>query len=369
MIMFNNKKPFGKEKLSRSQLDGIIDKTEAKLGIEGTGAGVRGGVYSTVASIAVMFAIIIAGAIVVKGALGGGNIESTSEPGAAVTPAENSNDSVYTGALPIPEKVTGIPEEELPESLRYYYGRTAVSYIAKNYSRFAFEPVSSENEHFRITIESLLCDDVTVNVTARLEPLDDVGSVYCNENHVIPVTVAYDDVGDYLSWTEGEYGSNGNVPELDTCKYFRFSIDKYTIKGTKTLQVKMFDPITMYFTGKEPGEPVNDPTDIFAGIEFSLDTASNLETLTLVAESGDNIYISPLQFYRRLGKTHMVITVTDVENDRDGTYTKPDAMSFTINYEDGSSEDFECKSFGYYSYDVSKISSIVYNEQIYYPLH
>lgn len=369
--MFNNRKPFGKEKLSRTELDGIIDKTEAKLGIEGTGAGVRGGVYSTVASLAVMFALIIGGAYLMHGVLQGGNSDIASEPDTTVTPVNESADSVYTGESSVPEDVKGIPVDELPESLKYYYSqmydKTAVSYIAKNYSKLAFEPVSSENDHFCITLESLLCDDVTVNITAKIEALDDVGSAYLSDGHILPVTMAYDKAGNYITWTEGEYDSNGGVPETDTCKYFKFSFDKYYLNGEQEIQLKMYDADTLRLSGNKPGEPAKDLTDIFTGINFSVNTASNLETLTLVSDSGAKVYISPLQFYRRIAKTNMVITVTDVDNDRDGTYTKPDAMSFTINYADGSSKEFKCKNFGDHYYDLSNISSIYYNGGTYFP--
>ena len=203
-----------------------------------------------------------------------------------------------------------IPHKE--NALHEYNGNTEL--LAELEKRTG-EPIVCENSHLRMTVDTVISDEIYIRCTATLEGLDDEGKGFISDNLIlpeevkkmtaseiadyfervdgdfdqfIPYMIAYSQSGERLtgfnSTSDNMFGKKGNESEA----VFTFGINKSNLGADDKVRVEC-GQLKTYF--KEQG------AGIFEGMSFELPLKSNFDTLILQSESGDEIYLSEVCLY------------------------------------------------------------------------
>lgn len=371
--MFRKNMPFGKEKLSRAEMEEIIEKTESRLGFMG-GERVRGGVFSAVASLAAIFVVVAAGAFVINGVMRGGEDINASLPSSTVTSgaaADSSSDVSGTDSDTRPDDGSSEPAPEITEVMiegvnlkdidlsvlsdgeRFYYGPYVQAYLALDHDKYTMEPVVSENKHLRITIESMLCDNISVNMIATIEALDGVGKEQLkNEIFEVPWVYTYDKNGNKYDGGSAYYAGGEDSPSTENIKCVTFQCANVPLHGSEQeVFLKFHD--SSCAEALESGDCID---DVYDGIEIHLNTTPNLDTITLVSASGKSVYISPACFYDNADFAKVSSWLDD----------NGESVMFISYNAAGEPDEHSVMKFGWYYNNLSNIAKIDYNGETYY---
>lgn len=211
---------------------------------------------------------------------------------------------------------------------------------------------SAENEHFRLTADTVLSDGRTVNIVFTLEGLDEKGKAYVKtteDNMDAPPVMFYSSNADLLKdndrltdsdqvkrfftgvwYTEGN-DSDSTVRKLNSDGSFAFMESDYFTSIPGKL-----------FVAPNPDGKADDPS-IFNGLVLELDVSKNLDVKEF--SNGDSkLYLS------KIG-----VTVVDdgnvVSDEMDMTHNKQD--KYVLNFADGSSRSIN-KNEGAYSFKTAE---------------
>ena len=203
-----------------------------------------------------------------------------------------------------------IPHKE--NALHEYNGNTEL--LAELENRTG-EPIVCENSHLRMTVDTVISDEIYIRCTATLEGLDNDGKQFISDNLIlpeeagkmtdseiadyfenvdsdfdqfIPYMIAYSQSGERLtgfnSTSDNMFGKKGNDAEAT----FTFGINKSNLGNDEKVKVEC-NQLKTYFKEQNAG--------IFEGMSFELPLKSNFDTLILQSESGDEIYLSEVCLY------------------------------------------------------------------------
>ena len=197
-------------------------------------------------------------------------------------------------------------------ALHEYNGNTAL--IAELEKR-AGEPMICENTHLRMTVDTIISDEIYIRCTATLEGLDDKGKQFISENLILPEEVEKmtdDEIANYFENVDSDFdqfipymlafsqsgerltGFNSTSDNMFGKKSeeaeatFTFGINKSNLGNDDKVRIEC-NQLKTYFKEQSAG--------IFEGMSFELPTASNFDTLILQNESGDEIYLSEVCLY------------------------------------------------------------------------
>lgn len=186
-----------------------------------------------------------------------------------------------------------------------------------------------ENEHVRVTLDTVLSDGQSAEIIYTFEKLDDKARKLIVERPI--VQFIYTDTGEMFM----PHGSSSYMYYDDTLAIYPFYDARRPESDTFTFMrlippasADFSRPIKMYFNT----EMVMDEEykELFDGIEFDLDLSKNVETALLTSEDGRELILSPF------GVSAIDPPYTDdkyfCENifflKADGTRVSPDDMSF-----------------------------------------
>ena len=217
------------------------------------------------------------------------------------------------------------------------------------------QPITAENKHLRLTVDSIISDKMYIQATATLEGLDEQGKAYISKHlyltkadferlkdsahsylpHMVTDIGGADQAVRFDQGADLSYGQRGEHTEGS----FTFGVAKARLMGAQTVHVRCLDWSSI---GIRQG--LDDLKEgIFEGIEFDLPVQTNFDTLTLAADTR-YFYVSEVGFYNDLGGWH------DDEN-------------VVIHYSDGSEETVDLdhsNSFGEKLFELERIQSVEY---------
>lgn len=239
------------------------------------------------------------------------------------------------------------------ESVNNYYDSKVVNDVINFDISELIEEQVSENEHFRITIESVLTDDMTVNLVATLEALDERGADYLKNGgaHLkvfLPCAYAYDTNGEFIEYLDTGYLFGGNTVETETTKSFTIESDRARLNGTEEIIIKLYE--TFYSKDADISE------DIFTGIEFKVKTKPTLKTYTFAADNGYEVRMSQYKFYRM-----------DVPYSTPNGLPSKESEILILHYKGGDTEECYAAQFGYNKFDIERIESLEFEGFVFYP--
>lgn len=237
------------------------------------------------------------------------------------------------------------------------------------------QPAYYQNEHIRLTVDTVLADKYYVKCTATLQALDDAGRDYLEKLLILPEEVelmtedeflsydsgqqipfmeAFDKSGSLLSYMNGTadlmYGRQGENAEMT----FTFSVNKNRLAGNEDIIVRAFDLSTI--TSKNMGLDDIQP-GIFEGIgDIEINATTNLKDVTLTADDGSSVYFSELD----------IRTDTTADGVEDTFANNAESV---LTFKDGSTQTFKVVdvTFGAQHFDVDNIASFSYNGNTYTP--
>ena len=177
------------------------------------------------------------------------------------------------------------------DSVEDFYDSSTVSRIE---NRGYVNGSVSENEHFRITLETVLKDDYKMLPIITIEPLDKQAEDYLADSGEMPYPMTYySDTREYV---------NSNV----TCvarDLFKKGDDKFSMKldipfishnnkldVNRPLTIKLSEGKNFRIDGS-----VNEPS-LFSGIEINIDGYNEVKSTRLYSESGKELYLSEFGF-------------------------------------------------------------------------
>lgn len=249
------------------------------------------------------------------------------------------------------EKKTAVDFEEY-ENVRFEVkGYDNIVYKKLNEMN-VYDTLVSQNEHFKVSIDYVFVDDYYINGFATFEALDDTANEFLKRepkahemNYFNPLFFAFDENGEELTFV----GSGGNVlshfderyENTDTKQTIAFNVEKARLKNNDSITLKFYELWNFH----------DRTDDMYAGIEFELDTSSTVETLTL--KSGEKeIYMTPFNFYRRKERYNY-----DYEPE-----------TFMINYKSGASYVYDISCLGDNYFELDEINEVIYFGEIYTPV-
>ncbi len=187
------------------------------------------------------------------------------------------------------------------KSVEYYYNEKMASDIEQK--GYAVGQVT-QNEHIKMTLETLMVDDYSAKGIVTVEFLDDTGIQAFNE---VPQTYALDENGKYLEGT-GDIGSaigidysdkNGDYNRHAYTLGVTFGIDPYQGRSDR---VSVPDKIKVVFTKHLADGEYHFVTeddiekDELDGLCFEISTEPNVKTLHLQSQSGHKAVLTPSDF-------------------------------------------------------------------------
>lgn len=257
------------------------------------------------------------------------------------------------------------------ENAAHEYDNNSV--LISELEKRAKEPIICENEHLRLTVDTIMADEIYIRATATLEGIDDVGKRFISNNLIlpedisglsenelktyfetaqkdtdqfIPYMILYSETGQQIAAfnTKGDnmYGQKGEKCEAT----FTFGINRSSLNGEKSVRVEC-NQLKTYFSKSDAHN-----AGIFENMRFVMPVESNFDTLILEASDNNNvIYLSETCFYENKDAT---------ENDD---------ISFSVFYKSGESRDNITTSFTAGElYKLKDIDYIKYNNECYYPI-
>lgn len=233
---------------------------------------------------------------------------------------------------------------------------------AEVYDQTPFEPIVTENEHIRLTVETCLADEYIVTGIMTIEGLDDEGKSYIRRDLTLtdeefaqhlddpvfstcfPWLTVRDEDGKWL--TTITYNADAMFGTEDGKTSFTYRLQKDLLpegKRSGTARVMVLDDSTMGNGGTDSLRG-----GIFEGMSFDLPLDQNVGSVLLTADDGSQITISELCFYGE---------------HTDGDYHSPDApfiikyqMGRTVVYTNGR---FDCEpdtDQGFIEYNTSSLN-------------
>lgn len=255
-----------------------------------------------------------------------------------------------------------IPHNE--NALHEYNGNTEL--LAELEKRMG-EPIVCENSHLRMTVDTIISDEVYIQCSATLDGLDDEGKRFISDNLILPEEVgkmteseiaeyfkkADDDFDQFIpymsafsqsgerltgfnSTSDNMFGKKGDTAQA----VFTFGINKSNFGKNEKVRVEC-SQLKTYFKEQNAG--------IFEGMSFELPLESNFDTLILQSESGDEIYLSEVRLY---------------ENKKAG---ESEELIFSVFYKNGDSvKDIKDTFTQGKLYDLEKIERVELNGKAYF---
>ena len=178
-------------------------------------------------------------------------------------------------------------------SVREYFTEESAEYLDEN--GYALNLVD-ENEHVRVTIDTLLSDGHNGNMIMTVDALDEEGQELVNRNgRRMPVPVASGEDGEEIMLMGGgaiHEQSSETSYGIQTDMQFDFS----GIDITREYTVRFVSYETEYDADKDTYET---PwvSGVFEGIEFTLCFAPNVDTAEFTDTDGDSITVSQIGYY------------------------------------------------------------------------
>ena len=222
------------------------------------------------------------------------------------------------------------------------------------------QPITAENKHLRLTVDSIISDKMYIQATATLEGLDEQGKEYISKHlclakedferlkdsmhsylpHMVTDIDGADQAVRFNQGADLMYGQRGGHTEGS----FTFGVAKAKLMGAQTVHVRCLD-----WSSIGIGQGLDDlKNGIFEGIEFDLPVQTNFDTLTLAADTR-YFYVSEVGFYNDLGGWH--------GNEK-----------VVIHYSDGSEETIDLdrsRTYGEKLFELEKIQSVEYMGTVY----
>ncbi len=181
------------------------------------------------------------------------------------------------------------------DSVSHYFGDSGAETLE---SMDKVMEYTSANEHFSMTIDTLMSDGRTWEAVVTLTALDERGAEWLdNETGDMPFAfTTYADNGEETPIFPSETAFwNEDSPLISDNKI------KYLMSGELD-GIDVSRDINFTFNAK--GLYVEDSERLYEGISFTLDLSKNMETVELVSENGTTMQLSPFSIYGDLDFNH-----------------------------------------------------------------
>lgn len=232
------------------------------------------------------------------------------------------------------------------------------------------EPIICENDHLRLTVDTVMSDELYIRATATIEGKDAVGNSFISDrliipnnqnklsdlenkrineiensqDQIIPYMTIYSENDQYLTsfntTSDNMYGKTGTNSEAS----FSFGIDRSSLKGNKQIKVKCNQLQTFFSDDKHMA-------GIYENMNFTLSTDTNFDTMVFKTQNSQKtVYLSETCFY---------------EN---SNTTESEYLSFSVFYKDGSfKKDIKSSLTDDNIYKLEQIEYVEYKNERYYP--
>lgn len=232
-------------------------------------------------------------------------------------------------------------------------------------------PIICENDHLRLTVDTVMSDELYIHATATIEGKDAVGNSFISDrliipndknkisdsenkrineiengqDQIIPYMTIYSENDQYLtsfnSTSDNMYGKTGTNSEAS----FSFGISRLALKGNKQIKVKC-NQLQSYFSEDKH------MAGIYENMNFTLSTESNFDTVICQTKNGQKtVYLSETCFY---------------EN---SSATGSEFFSFSVFFKDGSfKKDIKASLTSDSIFKLEQIDYVEYNNEHYYPV-
>lgn len=225
--------------------------------------------------------------------------------------------------------------------------------------------ITTENEHFRITADMIICDGINLRAYCTVEALDDTGkeamglSPECIVYIPPEVNFHYEGENEKLTFGQSmgsswlaeqnryyEYEDGGSDDLDDTRAYFEMDLPVYKLDTAKRLTAD-------FSTAKLDGD-----TEYMNGLSITFGLEKNIETTTFVSPDGDKIYMSPVGITTDIGvdytegnadsRLYIGYTMSDgTETDmQPASYFGDEAHTYIVFYELTDPNDYQAVKIG-----------------------
>ncbi|MBQ7012868.1 MAG: hypothetical protein IJN11_02990 [Oscillospiraceae bacterium] len=198
------------------------------------------------------------------------------------------------------------------EAANQLMGTGAASFLEENDVSGAQK---TENPHFRVYLDSLSSDGHIAKMMFCFEALDETGIEQLKNGPGAPDFMPYYlDTGEDIMFTHGSSESNSLLND---------ERHVYVCRELPLYQIDLSRPVGLRFKSGTYFWDVDDPNPA-DGLTLKVDLSANLETMTVVNESGTALLLSPLG-----------LSAIGPEKEMDSIETKADTMVVLL-YDDGS---------------------------------
>ncbi len=198
------------------------------------------------------------------------------------------------------------------EAANHLLGNGAASFLEENHVSGSQE---TENPHFRVYLDSLSSDGHIAKMMFCFEALDETGIEQLKNGPGVPDFMPYYlDTGEDILFTHGSSESNSLLND---------ERHVYVCRELPLYQIDLRRPVGLRFKSGTYFWDVDDPNPADS-LTLKVDLSANLETMTVVNESGTALLLSPLG-----------LSAIGPEKEMDSIETKADTMVVLL-YSDGS---------------------------------
>ncbi|MBR1393205.1 MAG: hypothetical protein IJ561_05155 [Ruminococcus sp.] len=177
---------------------------------------------------------------------------------------------------------------------KYYHKESVEHYIAGGDSIASYTVEATENEHIRVTLDSIWSTGIKATAIMTVDPLDDEGKEMAKHISVIDFSYADDPDGSeklYLAngrmWADESLVSTTGQMKYRCCFY----LDGKDISRLIKLHFG-------YYSSDDLDNPKPEEL-IDYGISADVDFTPNTEIVELFADNGHSLFLSPFEIYQR----------------------------------------------------------------------
>lgn len=169
------------------------------------------------------------------------------------------------------------------ESVSTYYDSSAIDKLERS---GYVSGQTTENEHFRFTLETAVKDNYNLLAVVSVEPLDSYAEQYIKKDYAAIFTNAtYADTGDEVDGFASMAGMKGY--EKGKAYSMRLEVPVNTVNGTADLS----RPINLKFVRDQSNEAASD-VDLFKGLSLDLKDIKQSKNAVFYSPAGEKLDVS-----------------------------------------------------------------------------
>lgn len=179
------------------------------------------------------------------------------------------------------------------DSVREYFAEGTAQYLEEQGLALNY---TDENEHLRVTVDTLISDGDLGTMVLTIEGLDEKGLEYVTKKEFTEIYVTDKESGE-KTFLSG--GGSINEHQMNTEREYslRKELQLYLLDTDKDYIITFAEEIRTPQEDPEQGYYITYDESLFDGISFETDFHRNVEVKTLCDDEGNTVKLSPIGFY------------------------------------------------------------------------